>query len=76
MDHSPIGYSTSQIALHWIIAALVVFQLIFGEAMNAVVRASERGIAISASEQWWGDAHYWVGIAILASKPAARTVTA
>ena len=24
MDHSPIGYSTSQIALHWIIAALVV----------------------------------------------------
>ncbi len=66
MDHARTGYSTSQIALHWIIAALVVFQLVFGEAMNAVMRASERGITISASDQWWGDAHYWVGMAILA----------
>lgn len=66
MEHPRQGYSGSQIALHWIIAALVVFQLVFGEAMNAVMRAAERGTPISGSDQWWGDAHYWVGMAILA----------
>lgn len=77
MDRSRAGYSISQIALHWIIAALVVFQLVFGEAMNTVMRASARGVAISASEQWWGDAHYWVGMAILvlaAIRMAVRAV--
>lgn len=59
------GFTASQIGLHWIVAALVIFQLIFGESMNVVLRAAARGTPISASEQWWGDAHYWVGIAIL-----------
>ena len=31
--HEKLGYSSIQIALHWSIAALVLFQLIFGESM-------------------------------------------
>ena len=62
----PIDYSSAQIALHWLIAALVLFQLIFGESMKAVIDAAEEGKAISATDAALGNAHYWVGIAVLA----------
>lgn len=58
-------YSIYQIALHWIIAALVLFQLLFGESMTAVVDAAEEGHQAPASDLFLGSAHYWVGIAIL-----------
>jgi cytochrome b561 len=60
------GYSGSQILLHWLIAALVLFQLIFGESMGEVIEAAEEGEPVSAFDQAMADAHYWVGIAILA----------
>jgi len=60
-----LGYSTIQISLHWIIAVLVLFQLIFGESMTAVVDAQAKGSAVSSTDQSMGTAHYWVGIAIL-----------
>ncbi|MGX5840204.1 cytochrome b [Mesorhizobium sp. ArgA1] len=60
------GYSFYQIALHWIIAALMLFQLFFGENMTTVVDAAEDGTSVSATDQMLGSAHYWVGIAILA----------
>ena len=66
MAETRVGYSSYQIALHWIIAALVLFQLVFGESMKMVVNAAERGRQISATDQTMGSAHYWVGIAILA----------
>ena len=66
MAETRVGYSSYQIALHWIIAALVLFQLVFGESMKMVVNAAERGRQISATDQAMGSAHYWVGIAILA----------
>ena len=59
------GYTRLQIALHWIIAALVVFQLLFGESMTATVDAAEEGTLASPADQFLGGAHYWVGIAIL-----------
>lgn len=59
------GYTATQIGLHWIIAAIVIFQLVFGESMNFVVRAIERGTVPTPSEQLWGDLHYWAGWAIL-----------
>lgn len=62
---SKTGYSGLQIGLHWIIAALVLFQLIFGESMTAVVDAVDEGGTASSSDQLVGTAHYWVGLAIL-----------
>ncbi len=66
MAETRVGYSYYQIALHWIIALLVLFQLFFGESMTAVVDAAEEGRQLSSADQTMGSAHYWVGIAILA----------
>ena len=60
------GYSALQISLHWVIAALVFFQLVFGESMTTVVDAAEEGTAVSPTDQFLATAHYWVGISILA----------
>lgn len=60
------GYSGLQIGLHWLIAVLVLFQLIFGESMTTVVDAAEEGGTVSTTDQFLGGAHYWVGIAVLA----------
>lgn len=59
------GYSTIQIALHWLIVAAVLFQLIFGESMTNVVEALEEGNAPGAGDLQLSSAHLWVGIAIL-----------
>ena len=60
------GYSAAQISLHWLIATLVLFQLIFGESMTTVRDASEEGAAASTADQGLATAHYWVGLSILA----------
>ncbi len=60
------GYSATQLALHWVIAALVTFQLLFGESMKAVVEAGERGRSVSALDAQLGSLHHWIGIGILA----------
>ncbi|WP_374381552.1 cytochrome b [Dongia sp.] len=65
MSVSRQGYSGLQILLHWLIAALVLFQLIFGESMGEVKDALEQGLVPDPAEQTMADAHYWVGIAIL-----------
>ena len=58
------GYSRVQIGLHWAIAALIIFQLIFGESMGDVWRAFETtGDATLTTAAW---AHILVGIAVLA----------
>lgn len=64
-DRVRTGYSGAQISLHWIIAALVIFQLIFGEDMSKAIKATERGVDLSPSQVLWADVHYYVGIAIL-----------
>ena len=60
------GYSGLQIGLHWAIAALVFFQLAFGESMTEFVEATDEGNAISSNDLFFSGAHYWAGIAILA----------
>jgi cytochrome b561 len=66
MNSAPVrGYSALQISLHWLIAALVLFQLLFGESMTTVIDAAEEGTAPSGSDQFFANWHYWVGIAIL-----------
>ena len=59
------GYSTLQITLHWLIATLVAFQLIFGEGMTNVREAAEEGATASSIDVGVSVAHYWLGIAIL-----------
>lgn len=59
------GYSGIQIALHWLIAALVAFQLIFGESMTASVDAMAEGGTASTFDQAVANLHYWFGISIL-----------
>ncbi|MBA1139377.1 cytochrome b [Mesorhizobium neociceri] len=66
MTETGSGYSAYQIALHWITAALVLFQLLFGESMTTVVDAADEGQPVSALDQTLGSAHYWIGLAILA----------
>lgn len=66
MAKSRQGYSSLQIAMHWVIAALVLFQLFFGESMTTVVDAKEEGGVVSGMDETLGLAHYWVGIAVLA----------
>ncbi len=60
------GYSTLQIGLHWLVAALVLFQLVFGESMTTVVDATADGHPAPAFDQLMASAHFWIGISILA----------
>lgn len=62
----PVGYSRLQISLHWIIAALVIFQLFFGESMTHTVDAVAEGTVVASTDTWLAWFHYWFGIAILA----------
>ncbi|MDB5613798.1 MAG: cytochrome b562 [Devosia sp.] len=63
--HQAPGYSTLQITIHWVIAALVAFQLIFGGGMTNVRDAAEEGATPSSVDTAVSICHYWFGIAIL-----------
>ena len=60
------GYTKTQILLHWLIAALVLFQLFFGESIAETIEAVEKGTTASPFDQFFGGMHYWAGLAILA----------
>ncbi|MFN8832004.1 MAG: cytochrome b [Labrys sp. (in: a-proteobacteria)] len=60
------GYSFLQILLHWVTVLMVAFQLMFGESMGEVGRAVRRGETPEPDELFLADAHYWIGLAILA----------
>ncbi len=60
------GYSIYQIGLHWLIAALLIWQLIFGESMTTFVEAAEEGEPLSALDATMANLHYYIGISILA----------
>ena len=62
---SATQYSTLQMGLHWVIAALVLFQIVFGEAMTRFVDAAEEGGAVSSTDTLVASAHFWSGLAIL-----------
>ncbi|CAN5175604.1 cytochrome b [soil metagenome] len=61
----PVSYSLTQIVLHWVIAALIVFQLIFGEDIVPAFRAARRGTEASSSDLFNADIHIYAGFAIL-----------
>jgi cytochrome b561 len=61
------GYSGLQIALHWIVVALVAFQLVFGEDMGDLFDTYLEGGTASPDVALWGNLHIWVGFAVLAA---------
>ncbi|MCA1456070.1 cytochrome b/b6 domain-containing protein [Bradyrhizobium sp. BRP22] len=61
----PRGYTAAQILLHWVIAVLVVFQLIFGEDIVPAYRAVRRGTEALPSDILRADVHIYVGFTIL-----------
>ena len=60
------GYSTRQIALHWLVFALVALQFLAGDNMTALFRASHGGPPADAGSSW-APIHIVVGLAILAA---------
>jgi cytochrome b561 len=62
---SPAGYSGTQILLHWVIAALVLFQLVFGEGMQDAYIAWAKGKELSAGDMLSANIHSVVGFSIL-----------
>lgn len=56
------AYTLGQIVLHWAIAALVIWQLVFGEEMEALEHPADA----DSTELFLANSHIWVGIAILA----------
>ncbi len=65
MSSHPAGYTRSQIVLHWIIAALVIFQLVFGEDIVPAFKASLRGTEADSGAALAANLHVYVGLAIL-----------
>jgi cytochrome b561 len=57
------GYSRTQIALHWIIALIIVGQFVFGENMVAAFDAGLEGGVVQMTPLVWG--HIIGGCAIL-----------
>lgn len=62
----PTGYSLAQIVLHWVIAALVIFQLVFGEEIADAYRAYRRGTTPDADDLFQSNIHVYIGLAVLA----------
>lgn len=61
---APAGYNFAQISLHWIIAALVIIQLILGEDIVPAYRAFRRGTEVAPDDLWNANIHVYVGIAV------------
>lgn len=61
----PASYSPVHIVLHWSIAALILFQLVFGDSIGDLGRALRNGGTPDTATAFMGNAHIWVGIAIL-----------
>ncbi|MFN3549637.1 MAG: cytochrome b [Mesorhizobium sp.] len=62
----PTGYSLAQIILHWVIAALVIFQIVFGEDITDAYRAYRQGGMPDADEMFEANIHIYIGLAVLA----------
>jgi cytochrome b561 len=62
---APQSYSILQKVLHWSMALLILFNLLFAEAMEEAVEAYERGEVPSAEELFSANIHAYVGITVL-----------
>lgn len=62
---SRTGYSSVQIALHWIIALLVVIQLLLGNEISAAYDNARKGWHVSPMSFFLLSVHYYNGLIIL-----------
>lgn len=62
---SVTGYSIPQKALHWMMALLILFNLIFSDGMEHWNRLMRRGEPITPDDIFSANIHAYVGIAIL-----------
>ena len=60
------GYSATQIALHWIVAALIVVQFVLSDGMEAAYGFEHGGPAPTGSELFLSNVHMACGIAVFA----------
>jgi cytochrome b561 len=65
MSSHPTGYTRTQIVLHWVIAALVIFQIVFGEDIVPAFRAFRQGTEPQADALFSANLHVYVGLAVL-----------
>jgi len=65
-SNSPAGYSGTQILLHWLIAALVLFQVFFGDGIEHAYHALLKGKEANPSDVLDANIHLYVGFAVLA----------
>lgn len=66
MSSHPTGYTRAQIVLHWVIAVLVVYQLVFGEDIVPAYRAFMRGTEPESGSTLVVNLHIYIGFTILA----------
>lgn len=64
-ENRPAGFTPAQIILHWTIAALIVFQLVFGEDIKPAYRAFNRGNEPASGYLLSANLHVYVGLAVL-----------
>ncbi len=63
---SVTGYSVGQRILHWSMALLIFFNLIFSDGMEHWRRLVATGQTVTADDVWSANIHAYVGIAVLA----------
>ena len=63
--NEPVGYTGTQILLHWTIAVLIVLQLVIGEDIKPAYRAFLRGTEPPAGDILDANIHVYVGLAVL-----------
>lgn len=63
---TPVYFSLPQRVLHWTMALLIVFNLIFSDGMSHAWRLVRRGEAVTPDELLSANIHAWVGMTILA----------
>lgn len=65
MVQIPHSYSLPQKTLHWLMAALIFFNLLVTEGIEQWNRAARRGETLEADQLFSANLHAYVGIAIL-----------
>ncbi len=61
---APSGYTGVQIALHWIVAVLIGFQIVAHDGMEAAWQAAVRGGVVSGLDTTMAYTHIAAGVAI------------
>lgn len=59
------GYTATQILLHWVIAALVILQLVIGEDIKPAYRALSQGSSPTTDDLLNANIHVYVGLLVL-----------